>query len=240
MPVLCIRQAGRRCGVRRRIASLLLSGFVLAIAPSATTMAQAVPAERPEIVGPYAVYIAEAAQRFGMPAMWIAAVLDAESAGDPRAVSSAGARGLMQVMPDTWAELRVRYRFGNDPFAVRDNIMAGAAYLREMWDIYGNVGAMLAAYNAGPGRYDEYLSTGRPLPAETRAYVAALAPVLGGEPLPEGAISRPPVPADWREAPLFVTGFDAVLSAPHSPSEAADPATGETIFVPRAGGGDRP
>ncbi|MGQ4274150.1 lytic transglycosylase domain-containing protein [Terrihabitans sp. B22-R8] len=240
MPVLCIRQAGRRCGVRRRIASLLLSGFVLAIAPSATTMAQAVPAERPEIVGPYAVYIAEAAHRFGMPAMWIAAVLDAESAGDPRAVSSAGARGLMQVMPDTWAELRVRYRFGNDPFAVRDNIMAGAAYLREMWDLYGDVGAMLAAYNAGPGRYDEYLSTGRPLPAETRAYVAALAPVLGGEPLPEGAISRPPVPADWREAPLFVTGFDAVPTAPHSPSEAADPATGETIFVPRAGGGDRP
>jgi hypothetical protein len=240
MPVLCIRQTGRRCGVRRRIASLLLSGLVLAVAPSATAMGQAVLVERPEISGPYAVYIAEAAQRFGMPAMWIAAVLDAESAGDPRAVSSAGARGLMQVMPDTWAELRVRYRFGDDPFAVRDNIMAGAAYLREMWDIYGNVGAMLAAYNAGPGRYDEYVSTGRPLPAETRAYVAALAPILGDEPLPEGAISRPSVPADWREAPLFVTGFDAVPTAPHSPSEAADPATGETIFVPHAGDGDRP
>ncbi|WP_166016122.1 lytic transglycosylase domain-containing protein [Chelativorans multitrophicus] len=240
MPVLCIGQAGRQCGGRRHIASLLLTGLVLAIAPPPVTMAQTVPVERPEIGGPYAAFIAEAAQRFGMPALWIAAVLDAESAGDQRAVSSAGARGLMQVMPDTWAELRVRYRFGDNPFAARDNIMAGAAYLREMWDLYGNVGAMLAAYNAGPGRYDEYLSTGRPLPAETRAYVTALAPILGREPLPEGVISRPPVPADWREAPLFVTGFDAVPTAPHSPAESADPEPSETIFVPRAGDGVQP
>ncbi len=57
----------------------------------------------------------------------------------------------------------------------RDNILAGTAYLREMFDRYGNVAAMLAAYNAGPGRYDEHRATGRPLPAETRAYIAALA-----------------------------------------------------------------
>jgi hypothetical protein len=49
-----------------------------------------------------------------------------------------------------------------------DNIMAGAAYLREMHDRYGDATAMLAAYNAGPGRYDDYRSRGRPLPAETR------------------------------------------------------------------------
>ena len=210
----CHHNDDRRCGVRRRIASLLLSGFVLSVAPSATTMAQALLAESPEIGGPYATYIAEAAQRFGMPAMWIAVVLDAESAGDPRAVSSAGARGLMQVMPDTWAELRVRYRFGDDPFAVRDNIMAGAAYLREMWDIYGNVGAMLAADKAGPGRYDEYLATGRPLPTETRNYVAAIAAILGGEPLPESMVSSSSFPADWREAPLFITRFGAASPAP--------------------------
>jgi hypothetical protein len=106
-------------------------------------------------------------------------VLRVESAGDVRAISSAGAMGLMQVMPDTWAGLRSRHGLGRDPYDPRDNILAGTAYLREMWDRYGNVAAMLAAYNAGPGRYDEHLATGRTLPAETRAYVATLAPVLG-------------------------------------------------------------
>ncbi len=73
-----------------------------------------------------------------------------------------------------------------------------------MWDRYGNVGAMLAAYNAGPGRYDEHRATGRPLPAETRAYVAALAPILGGETAPETPSSAPLPPPDWRDAPLFI------------------------------------
>ena len=49
-------------------------------------------------------------------------------------------------MPDTWAGLRVRYRLGRDPYDPRDNILAGTAYLREMWDRYGNVAAMLAAF----------------------------------------------------------------------------------------------
>ncbi|MFX9653434.1 lytic transglycosylase domain-containing protein, partial [Acinetobacter baumannii] len=86
-----------------------------------------------------------------------------------------------QIMPDTWAELRTRYGLGRDPYTPRDNILAGAAYLREMWDRYGDIGAMLAAYNAGPARYDEHRATGRPLPAETRAYVDFLAPALRGE-----------------------------------------------------------
>lgn len=107
-------------------------------------------------------------------------------------------------MPDTWAGLRARHRLGRDPYQPGDNILAGTAYLREMWDRYGNVGAMLAAYNAGPGRYDEHRSTGRPLPAETRAYVAALAPILGGAAASEAPASAPPSPPDWRDAPLFV------------------------------------
>ncbi|MGN6921695.1 lytic transglycosylase domain-containing protein, partial [Neisseria sp. P0017.S008] len=85
-----------------------------------------------------------------IPAAWIIAVMHAESAGDLRDVSSAGAMGLMQVMPDTWADLRIRYALGHDPYHARDNILAGTAYLREMWDRYGNVAAMLAAYNTGP------------------------------------------------------------------------------------------
>nr|EKV3097385.1 lytic transglycosylase domain-containing protein [Pseudomonas aeruginosa] len=143
-------------------------------------VAQSAPVTRPVAADPHADHILEASQRFGIPERWIRAVLRAESAGDARAISSAGAMGLMQVMPDTWAGLRVRYRLGRDPYQPRDNILAGTAYMRELWDRYGNVAAMLAAYNAGPGRYDEHRSTGRPLPAETRAYVAALAPILGG------------------------------------------------------------
>src|SRR3546814_19818551 len=125
-----------------------------------------------------------------------------ESRGDVRAVSPKGAMGLMQLMPDTWASLRVRLGLGANPYGPRDNILAGGAYLREMHDRYGSPG-FLAAYNAGPGRYEEYLA-GRPLPAETRAYVAMLAPVLGS-----GEIVAPVMVAAadtlaWTRAPLFV------------------------------------
>jgi hypothetical protein len=85
--------------------------------------------------------------------------------------------GLMQIMPKTWAELRARYGLGADPYDAGDNILAGAAYIRELSDRYGAPG-FLAAYNAGPGRYERHLKTGRPLPAETQAFVAELAPVI--------------------------------------------------------------
>ncbi len=85
---------------------------------------------------------------------------------------------MMQVMPETYAELRLRYHLGTDPYEPRNNILAGAAYLREMHDRFGPDG-FLAAYNAGPGRYDDYLKRGRPLPEETRNNVAALAPLIG-------------------------------------------------------------
>ena len=172
----------RRSGDRAawRYAVLLLAGALSICMGSGVAVAQSAPAARAVAADPHADHIAEAAQRFGIPERWIRAVLRAESAGDVRAISSAGAMGLMQVMPDTWAGLRVRYQLGRNPYQPRDNILAGTAYLHEMWDRYGNVGAMLAAYNAGPGRYDEHRATGRPLPAETRAYVAALAPILGG------------------------------------------------------------
>lgn len=81
-------------------------------------------------------------------------------------------------MPDTWEELRVQYQLGQDPYDPRDNILAGAAYLRELRDRYGSPG-LLAAYNAGPKRYEDCLSGKRSLPPETRAYVAALLPFVG-------------------------------------------------------------
>ena len=122
-------------------------------------------------------FVTEAALRFGIPTSWIKAVMQAESRGDVHAVSPKGAMGLMQIMPQTWADLRSRYGLGANPFDPHDNILAGAGYLRELHDRYGAAG-FLAAYNAGPGRYEDYLASGSPLPAETRAYVAALAPLL--------------------------------------------------------------
>jgi hypothetical protein len=128
---------------------------------------------------PFANFIDDASRRFGVPVQWIRSVLRAESAGDARARSPKGAMGLMQIMPDTWTDLRLRYGLGNDPYDVRDNILAGTAYLHELHDRYGSIG-FLAAYNAGPARYEEHLA-GRPLPAETRAYLDKLAPMIGSE-----------------------------------------------------------
>ena len=187
---------------------------------------------------PHGAFIAEAAQRFGIPAPWIVAVMRAESANDPGAVSHAGAMGLMQVMPGTWAALRARHGLGDDPHDPRDNILAGTAYLREMWDRYGNVAAMLAAYNAGPGRYDAYLETGRALPAETRAYVAGLAPLLGSGTTSEAQMVAQALTPDWRDAALFVARSKQQMAfgMPGSAPESTAPADG--IFVtPGAGSG---
>jgi len=90
--------------------------------------------------------------------------------------SRAGAMGLMQLMPGTWRELRLALSLGEDPYDPHDNILAGTAYLRAMYDRFGYPG-LFAAYNAGPKRYAAFLSGARALPAETRSYVAAVAPV---------------------------------------------------------------
>jgi soluble lytic murein transglycosylase-like protein len=96
----------------------------------------------------------------------LASVVQAESGGDARAVSRAGARGLMQLMPQTAAELGV-----NDSFVAEQNIGGGAAYLDAMLTRYrDNLALALAAYNAGPAAVDRY--HGIPPYAETRAYVA--------------------------------------------------------------------
>ncbi|TKT83025.1 lytic transglycosylase domain-containing protein [Aquamicrobium sp. LC103] len=137
--------------------------------------------ERHDDADPWAASIAEASRRFDIPERWIRAVMGAESNGDTRAVSSKGARGLMQIMPATWDELRARHRLGGDPFDPQDNIVAGTAYLSEMRERYGMPGA-LAAYNAGPARYEEHKLLGVPLPAETIAYLDKLAPIFGSGP----------------------------------------------------------
>jgi hypothetical protein len=139
----------------------------------------AIPGTRGDPWGPY---IREASRRFDVPERWIRALMRQESGGNlfrggHLITSSAGAMGLMQIMPGTYQELRDRHNLGPDPFDPHDNIMAGVAYMREMYDIYGAPG-FLAAYNAGPNRLDDYLANQRGLPAETRQYVASIGPVL--------------------------------------------------------------
>lgn len=150
----------------------------------------------------FAQFIEKASGRFAVPARWIRTVMLAESGGDEHAISSRGAMGLMQLMPSTWVELSVRYGLGLDPFDPRDNISAGTAYLREMHDRFGSAG-FLAAYHAGPARYEQHLATGQPLPPETTAYVAAVTPLLD-DGQGEHAVFRIKRAIPWREAPLFV------------------------------------
>jgi cell division septation protein DedD len=133
---------------------------------------------------PWGPYIRQAAARFDVPELWIRSVMHVESGGKEYlngqlTTSGAGAMGLMQVMPGTYNELRERYQLGADPYDPYSNIMAGAAYMREMYDIYGSPG-FLAAYNAGPYRLDDYLANNRPLPDETRRYVAMIGPEVVG------------------------------------------------------------
>jgi soluble lytic murein transglycosylase-like protein len=79
----------------------------------------------PPAARPFAIFVTEAAQRFRIPESWIRAVMRVESFGDARAISQKGAIGLMQVMPKTYAELRVRHRLGADPCDPHNNILAG-------------------------------------------------------------------------------------------------------------------
>ena len=109
--------------------------------------------------------------------------------------------GLMQLMPGTWARQRARFSLGQDPFDPRDNVLAGTSYLREMYDRYGAQG-FLAAYNAGPGRYEDWLAGRRSLPLETHRYVARIAPLLQSERMFAAApLQAGNVPADALQPP---------------------------------------
>src|SRR3546814_814743 len=163
--------------------------------------------------------IAEAAHRYELPETWIRAVMRAESAGcshlNGRPITSpAGAMGLMQLMPATWAELRLQYDFGADPYDPHDNIHAGAAYLREMVDHFGVPGAF-AAYHAGPARYAAHVGQGAALPAETRRYVARVAAAAG--------VGHRPAP--------HTDGLFAIVSAVRGGSRNEAPSPDPRLFV---------
>jgi hypothetical protein len=167
---------------------------------------------------PFAEFVEEASRRFGVPVHWIHAVIDVESAGDVRARSPKGAMGLMQIMPETWVELRLRYDLGNNPDDPHDNILAGTAYLRELRDRYGL--GFLAAYNVGPARYEEHLA-GRPLPLETRAYLQKLVPVIGSDIAASSAVTSLRLPT----RALFIVRSESSKTAPRlQPERPPNPA----------------
>lgn len=162
----------------------LAAGSLLFASP---THAQSVDNWRP--------YIVDASNRFGVPVAWIERVMHAESRGRTHLGghpirSSAGAIGLMQLMPRTWVEMRARLGLGSDPDDPRDNILAGTFYLRLMYDRFGYPG-LFAAYNAGPGRYAEHLAGRRALPSETVGYLASVAPSAS---VPAMVAARPASP----------------------------------------------
>lgn len=217
---------------------VLAGAIVLGLAfasPAAAQSTVAAPVQAPR--DSIAAAVLEASRRFGVPIDWIVAVMRVESAGDPRAVSRAGAIGLMQLMPTTYAELRRDLGLGADPFAVRDNILAGTAYLRRMFDRYGAPG-FLAAYNAGPGRWEAHLTDGRQLPAETIRYVERLARIGGPGLSPSlPAASRTP-PSSPFTAPLFVARRDDRPSnaAPRDRERMAAILVANTTVVPPSDG----
>lgn len=171
---------------------LTIGMLMLTVLLTAPAIAAGRPAYEPEIQ--------VAAQRFDLPARWIKAVIEAESGGDVRAVSSKGAQGLMQLMPDTWVEMRERYAIDGDVFDPAANIMAGAAYLAEMHGRFGAPG-LFGAYNAGPSRYEAHLRDGRSLPAETRAYLAKLSALVGTG---EGQSQQLFMPLNAADGRLFI------------------------------------
>jgi len=206
----------------------LMRGALVVLMVSAPVASRAESTAARETVTPspldrWQSFIAEASHRFGIPPAWIRAVMRAESGGrttlDGRPITSpAGAIGLMQIMPGTWAELHARYGLGADPYDPHDNILAGTAYLRELYQRYGYPD-LFAAYNAGPGRFDAHLFHGQPLPDETRAYLAAL-----GQP----AFASPKAPAVPSGTGLFFP-LRTVAGTASNPSITSSPGG---LFVP--------
>ena len=159
--------------------------------------------------------IEEQASRQGVSADLVRAVIQAESAFNPIAVSSKGAMGLMQLMPATAREYGV-----SDPFHPEQNITAGVRYLKSLLDRYDdNVELALAAYNAGPGNVEKYGDV-PPFP-ETRRYVKKIASATSAQAAP------PPPPK------LIYTWVDVVDGQPVHRYSNKPPASGAYTIVGR-------
>ena len=178
---------------------------------SAILLLTAAPAKADE-VGRWRPMIEEASTRFGIPNSWIERVMQAESRGltmlNGRPIRSrAGAMGLMQLMPATWADMRARLGLGSNPDDPHDNILAGTFFLRLMYDRFGYPG-LFGAYNAGPAVYAAWLAGNRRLPGETVAYLKSV-----------GGTAQPVSPASQsRVSPLLFVVRRSVPGDQSSPT----------------------
>lgn len=134
---------------------------------------------------PWGPYINQSSQRFNVPDQWIRAVMMQESSGyqyyNKRPVTSPhGAKGLMQLKTLTYRDMAKRYKLGKDPYNPLDNIMAGTAYIRTLYNKFGAPG-FVAAYHGGPGTLSNHLNKGASLPKETKHYLASVSPKLGND-----------------------------------------------------------
>lgn len=176
-PKPAAKQAAQRVTHVARVANAAAAGrraLAKPAQPSAFALEQTM--SHAQLMKRWQPLIAGAAKRFGVPESWLRAVMQAESGGrtmlaeERPIVSSAGAMGLMQLMPATYREMRAQYGLGPDPFDPHDNVFASAAYLRWLRGKYGYP-TMFAAYNDGPGNLEERLKTGGLLPRETQLYL---------------------------------------------------------------------
>jgi len=138
-----------------------------------TDAAGLVQQDRPMLDGtPYGEIIASAAEAHGVDPMLVRALIQVESGYRPKARSPKGAMGLMQLMPSTAREYKVR-----NPFEPKANIEAGIKHLRTLIDRFGSSSLALAAYNAGPGAVEKF--NGIPPYRETRSYVTRILALAG-------------------------------------------------------------
>ncbi|MEJ0024945.1 MAG: lytic transglycosylase domain-containing protein [Rhizomicrobium sp.] len=241
---------------------VLLAACVLCSEPAAAAPPlSVVQADQPLSPSPWQTFVDQAARQFGIPDAWIRGVMQAESGGrtvlrGKPITSVKGAMGLMQIMPETYRALRAQYGLGDNAYDPRDNIFAGAAYLRQMYERFGYP-SLFAAYNAGPRRLDDFLLRGQPLPRETLRYVQSIVPgaevALSTEPgatpslplqNPSPAVPQPPTVS--LNALFFlradtISGSSPPAQATPSPSQTNDHGGGFAapnsagLFVPLSG-----
>lgn len=172
----------------RRCAHILALGALAVLAACAGPRRNyAPPVASDNALNQWTPYVQEASHRFTIPQAWIRAIMRQESGGHQYlhghlTRSIHGAVGLMQIKPDTYAELADRYHLGSDPYDPHDNIMAGSGYIRELYDRFGSPD-FAGAYSCGPQCMSNHRTRGAPLPSFAVAYLAAVSPHLN-DPVP--------------------------------------------------------
>ncbi|MFT8657290.1 MAG: lytic transglycosylase domain-containing protein [Acetobacter papayae] len=179
-------------------------------------------------------YVQEASRRFTIPQAWIRAIMRQESGGHQYlhghlTRSIHGAVGLMQIKPDTYAELAGRYHLGSDPYDPHDNIMAGSGYIHELYNRFGSPD-FAGAYSCGPQCMSNHRTRGTPLPSYAVAYLAAVSPHLND-----------PVPGDNTQIAQAVAAAEAQnwSDSDHPQSDALNDAQADTVASPPTGSDTR-